>query len=83
MRQMESGDRVRLSICSQNYVKPQDGETVYRFITEEDGFALIVADGDVRHVFPSGLYPVLHCKECGQELPQSGRGTSGQVRGVC
>ena len=66
---MKAGDKVRVSICSLDWHNT-DAQEVFVFICECGGRALICPVSAVRQVFTSGIYPVRHCKECGQELPE-------------
>ena len=67
---MKAGDRVRVSPCSMSYDRDTDDKAIYRFICEEYGWVILAAEDRVRHVFPGGIIPVRHCKECGQELSE-------------
>ena len=69
---MKPGDKVKVSLCSIDW-QNSDRDTVYVFIDEnagDGGHARICRVGDIRYAYLRNLFPVAHCKECGQELPE-------------
>jgi len=70
---MKAGDKVRVSMCSPDYTRDRDNKAVYVFIGDseaEPSLARVCWENDVRYFLREGIYPVRHCKECGQELPE-------------
>lgn len=64
---MRPGDKVRLSMNSRSWCQG-DVDREYVFICECGGNVLICPAATARPVHISEIFPVVRCKECGQEL---------------